>query len=237
MFGSCHGCCCSEIKVTQTHLSGELVDKGYGVFKSNKETRLAKLSGGKRNGGYGDPPEVWQPPGDGIVPQPGFRMVPVSSSDEPTIDGIGHYKRITIDSSRKEQINAIDDDDGVELEKTLKTYLPVIIFYCSRKNRYDVSCKNIGYSILVNETECHAPGNYHLPEKWFSDSIYRYHHLLKPGASDGVLVFESIGDRLKLEVWVAVESGYDVGVTEERAVDVVGVEEGDVDAGKTEEFG
>ncbi|KAL4561164.1 hypothetical protein LXL04_033326 [Taraxacum kok-saghyz] len=94
---------------------------------------------------------IHHPPGDGIVPQPGFKMVPVSSSDEPTIDGIesetkrvlavavyNHYKRITIDSSRKEKIvNAIDDDDGVELEK--------------KKNRDDVCCKNIGYSILVNE--------------------------------------------------------------------------------------
>lgn len=40
------------------------------------------MSGGKGSGGFGDPPEVWQPPGDGIVPQPGFKMVPVSSGDD-----------------------------------------------------------------------------------------------------------------------------------------------------------
>ncbi|CAH1430205.1 unnamed protein product [Lactuca virosa] len=63
-------------------LSGELVDKGFGFFKSNNKRRLVNLSGGKGSGGCGDPPEVWQPPGDGIVPQPGFKMVPVSSGDD-----------------------------------------------------------------------------------------------------------------------------------------------------------
>lgn len=69
--------------------SGEVVDKGYGFFKSsnnnNNKRRLITLSGG----GYGDPPEVWQPPGDGIVPQPGLKVVSVSGGDDPSTGGFG----------------------------------------------------------------------------------------------------------------------------------------------------
>lgn len=46
-------------------------------------------------------------------------------------------------------------------------------------------------------------------------------------------MLHSIRDGQKTEVGVAAESGQDTGVAEERAVDVIGVEEGDVDAGKT----
>lgn len=70
-------------------LSGEVVDKGYGFFKSsNNKRRLITLSGAG-SGGYGDPPEVWQPPGDGIVPQPGLKVVQVSGGDDPATGGFG----------------------------------------------------------------------------------------------------------------------------------------------------
>lgn len=46
-------------------------------------------------------------------------------------------------------------------------------------------------------------------------------------------MLKSIGDGFESEVGVGVESGHHLGVAEERAVDVVGVEEGDMDAGKT----
>ena len=52
----------------------------------------------------------------------------------------------------------------------------------------------------------------------------------------GVVVGESVGDCLEMELGVALETGLNVSVTKEAAVDVLGVEEGDVDAGDTEEL-
>ncbi|CAH1423847.1 unnamed protein product [Lactuca virosa] len=57
--------------------TGESVDKGYGFLKSNSKWRLSNMYGGSigggGGGGFGEPPEVWQPHGDGgkIVPLPG----------------------------------------------------------------------------------------------------------------------------------------------------------------------
>ncbi|KAI3808768.1 hypothetical protein L1987_24729 [Smallanthus sonchifolius] len=52
-------------------LSGENIDKGYGFFKSNSKWRSVNMYGGSVNG---DPPEVWQPRGDG------FKIVPLTGN-------------------------------------------------------------------------------------------------------------------------------------------------------------
>ncbi|XP_071686184.1 CLP protease regulatory subunit CLPX1, mitochondrial isoform X1 [Rutidosis leptorrhynchoides] len=64
-------------------ISGEL------IVNNNSSSRklVDNISGG---GEYGEPPEVWQPPGGaGIVSQPGLKMVPVSSGVDPSIGGSG----------------------------------------------------------------------------------------------------------------------------------------------------
>ena len=53
-----------------------------------------------------------------------------------------------------------------------------------------------------------------------------------------MVIGEAVGDCLEAELWVCCEAGEDLGVAEETAVVVVGVEEGDVDvAGEAEELG
>lgn len=52
-----------------------------------------------------------------------------------------------------------------------------------------------------------------------------------------VVVGQAVGDSLNPEAWVSPETRLDVGVTGEAAVDVVGDEEGDVDAGEAEKLG
>ncbi|KAL4575051.1 hypothetical protein LXL04_021892 [Taraxacum kok-saghyz] len=78
-----------------------------------------------------------------------------------------------------------------------------------------------------------SPRHHHLPENRLTHSIRSLHHLNKPVTGDRLLMLKSIGDGFESEVGVGVESGHHLGVAEERAVDVVGVEEGDMDAGKT----
>lgn len=39
------------------------------------------------SGSYGDPPEVWQPPGDGIVLRPGVKVVQMRDGDGPSSTG------------------------------------------------------------------------------------------------------------------------------------------------------
>ncbi|XP_023740707.1 CLP protease regulatory subunit CLPX1, mitochondrial isoform X1 [Lactuca sativa] len=66
-------------------VSGESVDKGYGFLKSNSKWRLSNMYGGSigGGGGFGEPPEVWQPHGDG------GKIVPLSGAGNPTTDGFG----------------------------------------------------------------------------------------------------------------------------------------------------
>lgn len=52
-------------------------DKGYDNFECFKGfSRRISVSSA-----YGDPPEVWQPPGDGIVVRPGVKFVQVPDKD------------------------------------------------------------------------------------------------------------------------------------------------------------
>ncbi|CAH9110181.1 unnamed protein product [Cuscuta europaea] len=50
----------------------EFVDRGYD--NSRNLSRLRKID---NSSSYGDPPEIWQPPGDGIVVRPGVKFVQV----------------------------------------------------------------------------------------------------------------------------------------------------------------
>ncbi|KAD5961200.1 hypothetical protein E3N88_12673 [Mikania micrantha] len=65
--------------------SGETIDKGYGFFKNNNKWRSINMYGGSvgGGGGFGDPPEVWQPRGDG------FKMVQLTGPANPAADGSG----------------------------------------------------------------------------------------------------------------------------------------------------
>ncbi|MFS7937133.1 putative AAA+ ATPase domain, ATPase, AAA-type, core, Clp protease, ATP-binding subunit ClpX [Helianthus anomalus] len=60
---------------------------GHRGYNSNSKRSLLNLSGDE----YGDPPEVWQPPGVGIVPQPGLKVVPVSGSGSGSGSGDGSW--------------------------------------------------------------------------------------------------------------------------------------------------
>ncbi|KAM7499776.1 hypothetical protein LguiA_024190 [Lonicera macranthoides] len=73
-------------------LRGQFVDRCYeyrrnklssGFTKTNDNTKLIN----NMSGSYGDPPEVWQPPGDGIVLRPGVKVVQMRDGDGPSSTG------------------------------------------------------------------------------------------------------------------------------------------------------
>ncbi|KAI3720585.1 hypothetical protein L2E82_31574 [Cichorium intybus] len=63
----------------------EYLSHQYQSFKSNSKWRLINMYGGSigGGGGFGEPPEVWQPPGDGV------KIVPLPGAGNPTTDGFG----------------------------------------------------------------------------------------------------------------------------------------------------
>nr|GMC62928.1 CLP protease regulatory subunit CLPX1, mitochondrial [Ipomoea batatas]GMC64738.1 CLP protease regulatory subunit CLPX1, mitochondrial [Ipomoea batatas] len=65
---------------------GEFVDRGYD--NSRNLSSCAKID---ISSSYGDPPEVWQPPGDGIVVRPGVKFVQVGEVDGPSSGSGGGF--------------------------------------------------------------------------------------------------------------------------------------------------
>ncbi|CAK9151609.1 unnamed protein product [Ilex paraguariensis] len=67
-------------------LQGEFIDKNYG-YPNNRKFLHGSDYRNKRiievSSSYGDPPEIWQPPGDGIVVRPGMKFVQVRNGNEP----------------------------------------------------------------------------------------------------------------------------------------------------------
>ena len=87
--------------------------------------------------------------------------------------------------------------------------------------------------ICYNTT--HRPArNQKLSKQLFRDGSERIKEFHELVGGAGVVGRKSVGDGLEAEPGVFLEAALGVGVTEEAAMDVIGKEEGDVDAGETE---
>ncbi|CAL5364564.1 unnamed protein product [Camellia sinensis] len=84
---------------------GDLVDRGTGI--SDNRRFLPSFVKNRRKSGYacnilnsyGEPPEIWQPPGDGIAVRPGVKLVRVSDGDTATTGSGGGYGSTSKDGS------------------------------------------------------------------------------------------------------------------------------------------
>ncbi|KAL7003614.1 CLP protease regulatory subunit clpx1, mitochondrial [Sarracenia purpurea var. burkii] len=78
-------------------LRGEFVDKGTGIsnsrwfFPSYMKNRRKSGYRSKISCSYGEPPEVWQPPGDGIAVRPGVKLVRVTDGGSGSTGSGGGY--------------------------------------------------------------------------------------------------------------------------------------------------
>ncbi|CAL5367628.1 unnamed protein product [Camellia sinensis] len=84
---------------------GDLVDRGTGI--SDNRRFLPSFVKNRRKSGYacnilnsyGEPPEIWQPPGDGIAVRPGVKLVRVSDGDTASTGSGGGYGSTSKDGS------------------------------------------------------------------------------------------------------------------------------------------
>lgn len=59
---------------------GEFVDRCYDNLKNSSRKSKEKIN---MSSNYGEPPEIWQPPGEGIVVRPGVKFVQVGEGEVP----------------------------------------------------------------------------------------------------------------------------------------------------------
>ncbi|GMP24876.1 hypothetical protein CsSME_00001994 [Camellia sinensis var. sinensis] len=84
---------------------GDLVDRGTGISVNRRF--LPSFVKNRRKSGYacnilnsyGEPPEIWQPPGDGIAVRPGVKLVRVSDGDTASTGSGGGYGSTSKDGS------------------------------------------------------------------------------------------------------------------------------------------
>ncbi|KAL7230012.1 hypothetical protein ACSBR2_008540 [Camellia fascicularis] len=84
---------------------GDLVDKGTGI-RDNRRFLPGFVKNRRKSGyacnilnSYGEPPEIWQPPGDGIAVRPGVKLVRVSDGDTASTGSGGGYGSTSKDGS------------------------------------------------------------------------------------------------------------------------------------------